>query len=160
VREVQAPCYTNKSCICKRCTLRRASKPRGQIPSLLSAAKKLQRALSQFATPGFSKNDRSAARIAGLQSTERERERERVLELGSAKISICRGEWNNLRINKRLINDRQYPGISFCCLTLKLHKYIHIATQRRRNKTRLFTKGIEKVMSSPREQANRNRDQL
>jgi hypothetical protein len=160
VREVQAPCYKNKSCICKRCKLRRASKPRGQIPSLLSAAKKLQRALSQFATPGVSKNDRSAAHIAGLQSTERERERERVLELGSAKISICRGEWNNLRINKRLINDRQYPGISFCCWTLKLHKYIQIATQRSRNKTRLFTKGIEKVMSSPREQANRNRDQL
>jgi hypothetical protein len=75
VREVQAPCYTNKSCICKRCTLGRASKLRGQIPSLLSAAKKLQRALSQFVTPGVSKNDRSAARIAGLQS-RRARERE------------------------------------------------------------------------------------
>lgn len=70
--------------------------------------------MSKFATPGVSKNDRSAAHIAGLQSTEREREG--VLELGSAKISICRGEWNNLRINKRLINDRQYPGISLLLL--------------------------------------------
>jgi len=76
VREVQAPCYTNKSCIARDVHSGELLKPRGQIPSLLTAAKKLQRALSQFATPGVSKNDRSAAHIAGLQSTERERERE------------------------------------------------------------------------------------